>query len=91
MTLTSTIISNGAVLGTWVGNAEIIEFFEAYGEYSECHEDGIEIMITRETVDTMISEIEDFLYGLVVEDSARWLEPLAVTDAKLVYREELVY
>lgn len=89
MTVTSTLMSGQKVLAAWDGNAQVAGYFAAYAEAFECNGDSVELLVTREMVDQMIAEVEDFLTGLDYSQSDAWLSPLAADDVVLVYRETL--
>lgn len=91
MRIQSTILSNGEVVASWVENTEIVRFFSAHAERCVVIDDSVEIVITRSMVDQLVSEVEDFLAGIQMGESARWLEPLGNTDVKLTYREALAF
>lgn len=88
--IASVLESNNEVLATWINNPEIIQFFQTHADRFTCEDDTVSLLVTREMVDTLIEEIDDFLYGMVVEESERWFSPLEGTDVRLVYKESLV-
>lgn len=87
MGVKSTLLSNGSVLASWEGNEAVSSFFASYVDAFECNGDSVELLVTREMVDTMIQEIEDFLTGIQFQESVRWFEPLRADDVVLVYQE----
>lgn len=89
MTVTSTLMSGAEVLVSWDGNSEVSQFFAPYADAFECDGECVVLPVTRKMVDTLISEVEDFLEGIHFNEG-RWQNSLEDDDVVLFYKESLV-
>lgn len=85
--ITSTLRAHGETIATWDSNEHITTWFSRHADDFHCDGDDVVLTVTRETIEQMMTEIEDFLQGIHPE--GRWTTPLHHDDDVFEYRERV--